>query len=189
MALPILIIGWLAGHYASGLSKGIRYAAVGKNERLWSKEQVMIISGAISTFNLILMKNFFQQLPVSLEEAAKIDGANDLVIFAKIYLPLSLPAVATFTLFYAVGHWNSFMAPLLYINDSAKWPIQVLLRQIIMLSQGGVGDEATLDAQVVIPPQTVKMACIVVATAPILLVYPFLQKYFVKGVMMGSIKG
>lgn len=149
----------------------------------------LLIPGAISTFNLILMKNFFQQLPAGLEESAKIDGANDVIIFIRIVIPLSLPAIATFTLFYAVGHWNSFMGPLLYINDSTKWPIQVLLRQIVMLSQGGLGDGAALDTQVVIPPVTVKMACIVVATAPILIVYPFLQKYFVKGVMVGSIKG
>ncbi len=160
-----------------------------KSLHLLDSYWALVLPGAIGTFNLILVKNSFQQLPDSLEESAKIDGANDLFIFSKIVLPLSLPTLATFTLFYAVGHWNSFMQPLLYINDSTKWPVQVLLRQIVMLSQGGLGDSEMLDPSVVLPAQTIKMASIVVSTTPILLVYPFLQKYFVKGVLVGSIKG
>lgn len=149
----------------------------------------LMVPGAISSFNLILMKNFFQQLPPSLEESAKLDGCNDLVILLRIILPLSLPSIATFTLFYAVGHWNAFMNAILYINTPSKWTIQVLLRQIVILSQGGIGDQAAVGEHFVIPPQGVKMASIMFATFPILLVYPFLQKYFVKGVMVGSIKG
>lgn len=156
---------------------------------LIDKLAALMIPGAISSFNLILMKNFFQQLPASLEESAKLDGCNDLVILIRIILPLSLPSIATFTLFYAVGHWNSFMNAILYINTPSKWTIQVLLRQIVILSQGGIGDQAAVGENFVIPPQGVKMASIIFATFPILLVYPFLQKYFVKGVMVGSIKG
>lgn len=105
-------------------------------------------------------------------------------------MPLSLPAIATFSLFYAVGHWNTFFNAVLYINDNTKWPIQVLLRQIVILSSGGVGDSAQMDATYVAPPeQSVKMAVIVVSTLPILLVYPFLQKHFAKGVLLGSVKG
>ena len=147
----------------------------------------LLIPNAISAFNLIILKNFFAQIPSELKESAKIDGANDLVILWRVVIPISLSAIATFSLFYAVGNWNSFMNPLLYINDSKKWPIQILLRQIVLMSSGGAGDSEGVIVK--IEPQTVKMAVVVVATAPILIVYPFLQKYFVQGVMVGSIKG
>ncbi|KQN97720.1 carbohydrate ABC transporter permease [Paenibacillus sp. Leaf72] len=150
----------------------------------------LLIPGAISAFNLIIIRNFFQQLPDGLEESAKIDGCNDLGIFLKIVLPLSMPAIATFSLFYAVGHWNTFFNAVLYINDHTKWPIQVLLRQIVILASGGIGDSSTMETDYVAPPdQAVKMAVIVVSTLPILLVYPFLQKHFAKGVLLGSVKG
>ena len=149
----------------------------------------LVIPSAISAFNLILMKNFFQSLPDSLEESAKIDGANDLVILFRIVVPLSMAAIATFTLFYAVGHWNSFMPVILYINRANKWTVQVLLRQIVILSHRGVGDSSLMGEQFLVPPQGVKMAAIIFSTFPILCVYPFLQKYFMKGVMLGSIKG
>lgn len=161
--------------------------SLGMLDTYWS----LLIPGAINTFNLIIIKNAFQQLPAGLEESARIDGANDLVILVKIVLPISMPIIATFTLFYAVGHWNEFMSPLLCINDASKWPVQVLLRQIVLLSQGGIGDSSQLQLNeiVYVPPQTVKMASILVSTVPILLVYPFFQKHFAKGVMVGSIKG
>lgn len=149
----------------------------------------LIVPTAISSFNLILVKNFFQQVPESLIEAAKIDGCSEMKLLGKIMLPLSKPALATFTLFYAVGHWNTFLTALLYLNDSKKWTIQVLLRQIVILSQGGVGDDSLMGAEFVIPTQSVKMAVIVIATLPIILCYPFMQRYFDKGVMIGSIKG
>ncbi len=148
----------------------------------------LLLPGAINTFNLIILKNFFQQLPEGLEESAKMEGANDLVILARIALPLSLPAIATFGLFYAVGHWNTFMSAILYINDADKWPIQVLLRSLVLMSQDWLA-ETDATADFVAPPETVKMAVITVATLPILFVYPFLQKHFAKGVMLGSIKG
>jgi putative aldouronate transport system permease protein len=149
----------------------------------------LIIPGAINSFNLILIKNFFQKIPESLIDSAKIDGCNDLWILWNIILPLSAPALATFTLFYAVGHWNTFLAALLYLNDSKKWTIQVLLRQIVILAQGGIGDDSLMGEQFVIPAQSVKMAVIVASMLPIVMVYPFLQRYFAKGVMAGSIKG
>ncbi len=148
----------------------------------------LILPGAINTFNLIVVKNFFQQIPVELEESAKIDGCNDLFILLRIVLPLSRPVLATFALFYSVGHWNSFFDAILYLSDSKKWPIQVLLRQIVILSEVGVGDPEYSEIRY-IPPQTVSKAVIVVATVPILMVYPFLQKHFAKGMMLGSIKG
>lgn len=150
---------------------------------LWS----LMIPNAISAFNLIVLKNFFQQIPDGLENSAKIDGCNDLGVLIRIVLPLSLPAMATFGLFYAVAHWNTFFNAILYINDNEKWPIQVLLREIVILAQSRVGDSSfdEMDVQ----PLTIRMAVIVFATVPILLVYPFLQKHFAKGVMLGSVKG
>lgn len=149
----------------------------------------LIIPGAISSFNLILVKNFFQQIPESLIDAAQIDGCTEMGTFVRIVLPLSKPALATFTMFYAVGHWNQFLQPLLYLNDSKKWPIQILLRQIVLMSQSGVGDEDAMPPQFVLPVKSLKMACIVVSTLPIIAAYPFMQKYFDKGVMTGAIKG
>ncbi|NIK75262.1 putative aldouronate transport system permease protein [Paenibacillus castaneae] len=150
----------------------------------------LILPGAISAFNLIIVKNFFQELPPGLEEAAKIDGCTELGLLWRIVLPLSKPVLATFTLFYAVGHWNDFFTSLLYINNPEKWPLQVLLRQIVLLSQSSAGDLNAMDPNFVKPPdQSIKMAVIVVGTVPILLVYPFLQKHFAKGVLIGSIKG
>ncbi|MBB6693376.1 carbohydrate ABC transporter permease [Cohnella xylanilytica] len=150
----------------------------------------LILPGAISAFNLIIVKNFFQELPPELEEAAKIDGCSDLSLLWRIVLPLSMPVLATFTLFYAVGHWNNFFSALLYINDPARWPLQVMLRQIVLLSQMAAGSADSVDYNYVQEAQqSIKMAVIVVGTLPILLVYPFLQKHFAKGVLIGSVKG
>ncbi|WP_284641068.1 carbohydrate ABC transporter permease [Paenibacillus silviterrae] len=149
-----------------------------------------VIPVAISAFNLIIMRNFFQNLPDGIEESAKIDGCGDWGILFKIVIPLSMPAIATISLFYAVTYWNTYMSAILYLNDTAKWPVQVILRQIVILASGLSADTSGMDDSFVTPPeQTVKMAVIVVATLPILLVYPFLQKHFAKGALMGSIKG
>lgn len=157
--------------------------SVGLIDSYWS----MIIPTAIAAFNLIIMRNFFQALPDSLEESAKIDGSNDFGVFFKIMLPLALPSIATISLFYAVNYWNTYTSAILYLNDSAKWPIQVLLRQIVIVSSGMQADSGSVD---IIPPaQTIKMAVIVVATVPMLVAYPFVQKHFTKGAMLGSVKG
>lgn len=148
----------------------------------------LVIPSSISAFNLIIMRNFFQNIPEGLEESAKIDGCNDFGILFRIVLPLSMPAIATLSLFYAVTYWNTYLSAILYLNDSLKWPIQVLLRQIVVLASG-MDYSSDLDSAVPPPDQTIKMAVIVVATLPILLVYPFLQKHFAKGAMLGSIKG
>lgn len=149
-----------------------------------------IVPVAINAFNLIIMRNFFQALPDGLEESARIDGASDWGILFKIVIPLSMPAIATISLFYAVNYWNTYMTAILYLNDSVKWPVQVILRQIVILASGISADTSSMEEHFVKPPeQTVKMAVIVVATIPILLVYPFLQKHFAKGALVGSIKG
>lgn len=148
----------------------------------------LVIPSTISAFNMIILKNFFQNIPEGLEESAKIDGASDFGILFRIVLPLSMPAIATISLFYAVTYWNTYLSAILYLDDSAKWPIQVLLRQIVVLASG-LDYSSELDSAVPPPDQAVKMAVIVVATLPILLVYPFLQKHFAKGALIGSIKG
>jgi putative aldouronate transport system permease protein len=148
----------------------------------------LVLPIAISAFNLIILKNFFQNIPEGLEESAKIDGCTDWGIFFRIVIPLSMPAIATISLFYAVTYWNTYLNAILYLDSSYKWPIQVLLRQIVVLASG-MEYSSSLDASIPPPDQSVKMAVIVVATMPILLVYPFLQKHFAKGALLGSIKG
>lgn len=157
--------------------------AAGLTNTLWS----LMIPSAISAFNLIVLKNFFQNIPEGLEDSAKIDGCNDIGVLIRIVIPLSMPAMATFALFYAVGHWNTFFSAIIYINDNKLWPVQVLLREVVILAQSRIGD-TDMD-EMMIQPLTIRMAVIVFATVPILLVYPFLQKHFTKGVLLGSVKG
>ncbi len=151
----------------------------------------VLLPGAISAYNMMIVKNFFQGIPQELEESASMDGCTDIGVLWKIVLPLSLPVLATFGLFYAVGHWNAYFGAMIYMPGAReKWPLQVLLREIIILSNATVADSSVLDPEFVQPPeQSVKMAVIVVSTIPIMCVYPFLQKYFVKGVMVGALKG
>ena len=151
----------------------------------------LMLPGAVNAFNLIIVKNFFQELPHELEEAARIDGCSDVGIFAKIILPLSKPALASVGLFYAVSHWNDFFNSLIYLNSTEKFPVQIILRQIVLLAQGASADGSAVDFGVggTPPEQVVKMAATVVATIPILCVYPFVQKYFEQGVMVGAVKG
>ena len=151
----------------------------------------VLLPGAISAYNMMIVKNFFAGLPQELEESAHIDGCNDLQTLIKIVLPLSLPVLATFGLFYAVGHWNSYFSAMIYLSNAReKWPLQVMLREIIITATMNPGDLAMMDPNFQEPPaQSVKMAVIVVSTVPIMCVYPFLQKYFVKGVMVGALKG
>jgi len=147
----------------------------------------LIIPVTINVFNMIILRTFFRNLPDSLEESAKIDGCSDFGILFRIVLPLSLPALATISLFYAVTYWNTYMHAILYLSDAAKWPVQVLLRQIVVLATGMAYDSAEY-TDVPPPSQSVKMAVIVVATLPILMVYPFLQKHFAQGALLGSVK-
>lgn len=147
---------------------------------LWA----LILPGCINTWNMLIMRNFFQSISVSLKESARIDGASELTILVKIILPLSMPILATMVLFYGVGHWNQYSAAILYINDPKKYPLQVLIRKLYTQIQVEPENE-------VIPPplETVRAASVVMAVLPILCVYPFLQKYFVKGMMVGALKG
>ncbi len=147
------------------------------------------LPGAMSAFNMIIIKNYFQGIPDELEEAAIIDGANDLYTFLRIMLPLSGPVLASVSLFYAVGHWNSYFNAMMYIDKQELEVVQIVLRRIIFLTssfnESGF-DWGTAGSP---PSKAVKMATTVVATVPILLVYPFIQRFFTAGVMVGSVKG
>ncbi len=150
----------------------------------------LLLPGAISAYNMMIVKNFFQGIPQELEESAHLDGCNDLTTLIRIVLPLSLPVLATFGLFYAVGHWNSYFSAMIYLTDDKMYPLQLILRNIIVTAEAAAGDMSLMDPNFVEPPkESIKMAVIVVATVPIMCVYPFLQKYFVKGVMVGALKG
>ncbi|MBR7040872.1 MAG: carbohydrate ABC transporter permease [Clostridia bacterium] len=175
--------------FSGGMIPG--YIIVANVLKLKNTYWSVLLPGAISAYNMMIVKNFFQGIPQELEESASIDGCNDVGVLIKIVLPLSLPVLATFGLFYAVGHWNSYFSAMIYMTGTPeKWPLQVLLREIIILATGSAGDMSNMDPEFVKPPeQSVKMAVIVVSTVPIMCVYPFLQKYFVKGVMVGALKG
>jgi putative aldouronate transport system permease protein len=153
-----------------------------------NKLSSLILPGAISTFNFVIFRNYFQELPKELEESAMIDGAGYLRILVIIILPISMPLIATFIIMYGVGHWNSWFAATLYISDNSKWPIQVILRLITNISMG-IGDTSNMDSNIILPPVSARMCTIVVATVPILIIYPFMQKYFTKGILLGSVKG
>ncbi|NLB90741.1 MAG: carbohydrate ABC transporter permease [Clostridiales bacterium] len=150
---------------------------------------VYIFPPLVNAFNMIIMRNFFMQIPDSLEESAKLDGANDLRVFWNIYIPLSTASIATITLFYAVFHWNMWFDSLLYMNKREMWTMQYTLRQLI--DSATVSDIATVGTAMdnIPPAETVRMATIVITIVPILCIYPFLQKYFVKGMLVGSVKG
>ena len=164
-----------------------RYLVV-KELGLLDSYWALILPMAINPFNLIVIRTFFQQLPHELREAAEIDGANEFTTFWRIMLPLSKPVIATFSLFYAVALWNDFMSPLLYISDSSKWTLQMFVRQVTISSDPST-TLGNLDPNYVPPKEGLKFAVIVIATLPIMCVYPFLQKHFAKGVMIGSVKG
>jgi putative aldouronate transport system permease protein len=153
---------------------------------------VYILPGLVSAWYVLLMRNFFMNLSESLEEAAKIDGASDWLVLFRIALPLSLPVMATLGLFYAINHWNSWFDAILYMRSAHKFPLQFYLRQLVIEDMGleqltGLGKDET--AGVAITPDAIKNATILVATLPIVFVYPFVQKYFVKGIMVGAVKG
>ena len=144
------------------------------------------LPGCVRAYNMILIRTNIMALPGELLEAAKVDGCNDFKIFYKIVLPLIKPSIATFGLFYAVGYWNDFFNATIYLNDMEMWPIQVWLRQIVLLS-AGVSDVTEITN--FIAPSTINYAVIIFATVPILCVYPFIMRFFEKGMMVGSVKG
>ena len=159
--------------------------SLGLRNTIWA----LVLPGAISAYNITIMRNFLMSLPDSLEESARIDGANDIQILYKIIFPLSLPILATVALWTAVGHWNAWFDSMIYITKPEKQVLQVTLRRIVL---EGTNQLVTMYGEEVNQKQTsetIKAAVTMVTTLPILMVYPFIQKYFVKGVMIGSVKG
>jgi putative aldouronate transport system permease protein len=152
---------------------------------------VMIIPPAINTFWMILMRNYFEGIPDDMEESAKIDGANDIQILFRIMIPLAAPIIATITLFYAVARWNDWWLPMIFLQDPKKIPLTLILRRMVVDATIDLGNDmmnAMRDANIQIHDRSLQMATVTITTIPILLVYPFLQKYFTKGIMLGAIK-
>lgn len=160
--------------------------SLGLIDSIWA----LILPGTISAWNMFIMRNYFQGLPCELEESASLDGASPMVILFRIILPISKPMLAAIALFYAVVHWNSYFNCILYINTQSKQTLQVFLRSMLTYtSMQQMATATDLDALGELTEESVKMATIVVSVIPMLIVYPFLQKYFVTGIMIGSIKG
>lgn len=160
---------------------------LGLIDTMWA----IVLPPAINTFNMIIMKTFFEGIPVSLQESAFLDGANDIQILLRIILPLSMPIMATMVLFYAVHHWNSFFPSLLYLNSKDMYPVQVMLRNIVIAGEFAdqQGDIGSAGSSFRVVAANYKYAVIIITIIPILVVYPYLQKYFAKGVMIGALKG
>lgn len=158
--------------------------ALGLLNTIWA----LIIPGALSAFNMILCLTFFRSLPEELFEAARVDGMNEYRILFRIAIPLSVPILVTLLLFYAVGHWNSYYSAMLYISNAALRPLQLYLYSIVaqasMADLSGSAEDVMMD----LSPQGLQMATIIVATVPIVLIYPFIQKHFIKGALIGSLK-
>lgn len=160
-----------------------------KDFNLLDTRTAIILGFAINTYNLIIMKSFFEQVPASLEEAAFIDGANNLTIFWKVYLPLSKPSLATIGMFYGVNRWNSYFWAMNLINDDDKLPLQVLLKKLIVDRVANETEAAIVTSSSLSSPTTVIYAIMVISIIPMLLAYPFVQKYFKSGMTLGAVKG
>ncbi|MBP3966678.1 carbohydrate ABC transporter permease [Paenibacillus sp. DLE-14] len=149
----------------------------------------LILPALISVFNLLVVKSYFESLPPSLEESAKLDGAKNIGILFRILLPLSGPVLATVGLFYAVYYWNDYFNPMLYINSTSLKPLQLYLQDIVMNADTSTALSMSADDMMNVPAEGIRAATVIASTIPILLVYPFLQRYFIKGVLIGSVKG
>lgn len=149
----------------------------------------IVLPGSINVWYMIIMRTFFADIPEELFESAKLDGANDLTIFAKMVLPLSKAVLATMVLFYAVGFWNQWLQPLIYLDDRKKFPMQLILRNIVLGADAALSKSMSAATDMATMGLNIKYAVIFVTILPILVIYPFVQKYFVKGVMVGSVKG
>lgn len=165
-----------------------------KNLGLYNSMWALILPGAINITNFIIMRTFFQSIPKELEESASLDGANDFIILYKIILPLSKAAIFTIGLYYAVGHWNSWFNAMIYLNDAEKYPLQMILRELVIAASSlrdaaDSGDFNTAADIVNINVKGIKYATLFISMVPMLIIYPFIQKHFVKGVMVGSLKG
>ena len=160
-----------------------------RNLNLINNLWALILPGMISVFIMLIIKSYYENLPEALEESARIDGAKTYTILFRIILPLSMPVIATISLFYAVGFWNDFFNPMLYINDTSLKTLQLYLRDVVMDADTSNAANKSVDDLMNMSPEGIRAATVVASTVPILCVYPFLQKYFIKGVLIGSVKG
>jgi ABC-type glycerol-3-phosphate transport system permease component len=161
-----------------------------KNLGLLNSYWSLILPGVANAFNVVVMRNFFMEIPDELFESARIDGASEWQILTRIVLPLSKAVIAVIGLFYAVGYWNDFFNAMLYMNDSTKWPIQLVLNQYVIQGQSlSTPGGAPMPGHLQIAAESIQMAVVVLATAPILVAYPFVQRFFTKGVLTGAVKG
>jgi len=187
LKVPIMMMIVFTMFFSGGLIPTyLLVISLGLGNTMWA----LILPSAISSFNLIIMRTYFINIPATFEEAARIDGANDLLILVRIILPLSMPIVAVMILFYGVGHWNAWFSAMIYLRTREMFPLQLILREILILADTRdmmIGIDAGVDREPV--SEIIKYATIIVATIPILCVYPFLQRFFVKGVMIGGVKG
>jgi putative aldouronate transport system permease protein len=165
-----------------------RYLLVSQTLNLQDSPLALIFPGAIATMNLIILRTAFEGVPLALEEAARIDGANDFQILWNVIVPTSLPTLAVITLFYAVGHWNAWFDAMLFLRHRDWYPLQLVLREILISNSTATMTSGASASDVMPLAETIKYATIIVATVPVLCIYPFVQKYFVKGVMIGAIK-
>ncbi len=161
----------------------LQVKALGLIDTLWA----VILPTGINTYNMIIMRTFFSSVPEDLHEAAEIDGASQWQTFVRIILPLSKTIIATLLLFYAVAHWNSYMPSLLYLNSMEKMPLQMMIRKMVVDSD--IASMTTASSESLLTESKIKYAVVMISVLPMLIVYPFLQRYFVKGVMIGSVKG
>lgn len=170
--------------FSGGMIPGyLNVRSLGLYNTIWS----LILPGALSTFNMIILRTSFQGIPGSLEESAKLDGAGHMTVLWKIFLPLSKATIAVLVLYYGVAHWNAWFGAMMYLQDRNLYPLQLVLREILIVND--MSNMVNVAADVEQISDTIKYAVVVVATLPILVLYPFLQKYFVKGVMVGAVKG
>ncbi len=160
-----------------------------QNLGLLDSRWAVILVGAISTYNMIIMRTGFDAVPDSLKEAAIIDGAGHLTVLFKVMVPLALPTLAVILLYYGVGHWNSWFTESIYLNSPSKYPLQLVLRGILIVNDTTTMTQGVDNSETWAAGEAIKYAVIIIATLPILCVYPFLQKFFVKGVMIGAVKG
>lgn len=181
MSLFVVFTMWFSG----GI---IPFYLAMKDYHMLDSRLGILLYPAVSAFYVIIFRTHFQSLPVSLEESAKLEGANDFQILCKIMIPLSKPIMAAIALYYAIARWNSYFWEMMLLNDENKFPVQVLLQRIIISSQLGQDISKALTAGEASVPTTIKFAAIVITTLPIVAIYPFVQKYFVSGALVGSVK-
>lgn len=180
---PVMILILISMYFSGGLVPSyLLVKGLGMYNTLWA----IMVPNAISTYNMILLRSYFSTIPESLVESVYMDGGGHGTILFKIFIPLSLPAMAVMVLYYGVGHWNTYFNAMIYINDRSKFTLQLILRDILIQGTNLDVDEQSAEYQQVI--ESIKGAMVVVTTVPILLIYPFLQKYFVGGIMIGSLK-